>query len=152
MAENEPSQPPAEPAAAASTPAPPAAEGGGAGEDGATTSKKAAKKAEAKAKKEAEKARRAAEREAAAVASGKGGAGAGPTEDLAKDNYGTAGGKEGKKVQLSSEAVEISLKSVEEAHVGKAVKLRGWIQNARQQGFVFFVFFWSNMPANSLTY
>lgn len=138
MAENEPSQPPAEPAAAASTPAPPAAEGGGAGEDGATTSKKAAKKAEAKAKKEAEKARRAAEREAAAVASGKGGAGAGPTEDLAKDNYGTAGGKEGKKVQLSSEAVEISLKSVEEAHVGKAVKLRGWIQNARQQGFVFY--------------
>lgn len=134
MADKEATQPATEPPAAspAAAAATSAAEGG---EDGATTSKKAAKKAEAKAKKEAEKAKRAAEREAAAAASGKGG-NAGPTEDLAKDNYGVVKEKGGNKIQLSSEAAEISLKSVEEAHVGKTVKLRGWIQNARQQGFV----------------
>lgn len=120
---------PVDPPAAAAPPA----EGGE--EGAASTSKKAAKKAEAKAKKEAEKARRAAERDAAAAASGKGGAG--PTEDLAKDNYGNVR-ERGSQFQLSSEAVDISLKSVEEQHVGKSVKLRGWIQNARQQGYVVF--------------
>ncbi|RYO76406.1 hypothetical protein DL766_010599 [Monosporascus sp. MC13-8B] len=116
--------------------APPAPESGSApvaegGEEGAaTTSKKAAKKAEAKAKKEAEKARKAAERAAAAAAAS--GQGGGPTEDLARDNYGSV--KEGKRVQVSSEAAEINLKSLDESHVGKTVVLRAWIQNARQQG------------------
>lgn len=105
----------------------PAAEGG---EEGATTSKKAAKKAEAKAKKEAEKARRAAEREAAAATSGKP---TGPTEDLAKDNYGSV--KERKeKIKLSSEATDVSLRSLGEEHLGKTVVLRAWIQNSRIQG------------------
>lgn len=108
---------------------PPAAEGA---EDGATVSKKAAKKAEAKAKKEAEKAKRAAEREAAMQASGKGGA-SGPAEDLAKDSYGNVKDK-AEPIQLSPEAVDVSLKDIGKEHVGKTIVLRAWIQNARIQG------------------
>ncbi|KAI9158844.1 aspartyl-tRNA synthetase [Paramyrothecium foliicola] len=117
---------PAEPA----PPAAPPAEGAEGAEDGASVSKKAAKKAEAKAKKEAEKARRAAEREAAAAAAGKP---TGPTEDLAKDNYGNVK-ERGGKFQLSPDATDISLSSLGDEHVGKSVKLRAWIQNARIQG------------------
>ena len=100
----------------------PAAEGG---EDGGV-SKKAAKKAEAKAKKEAEKARRAAERAATAAASGS----AAQTEDLAKDNY----GQETHETKLSADLVEVNLKTLGDEHVGKSIKLRAWIQNARMQG------------------
>jgi aspartyl-tRNA synthetase len=109
--------PPAETPAAA-----PAAEGG---EDGGV-SKKAAKKAEAKAKKEAEKARRAAERAATTAASGS----AAQTEDLAKDNY----GQETHETKLSANLVEVNLKTLGDEHVGKSIKLRAWIQNARMQG------------------
>ncbi|EAQ89633.1 hypothetical protein CHGG_06252 [Chaetomium globosum CBS 148.51] len=112
-----PAPPPAETPAAA-----PAAEGG---EDGGV-SKKAAKKAEAKAKKEAEKARRAAERAATAAASGS----AAQTEDLAKDNY----GQETHETKLSADLVEVNLKKLGDEHVGKSIKLRAWIQNARMQG------------------
>jgi aspartyl/asparaginyl-tRNA synthetase len=105
----------------------PAAEGG---EEGAGPSKKAAKKAEAKAKKEAEKARRAAEREAAAAAAGKP---TGPTEDLAKDNYGNVKERKGQ-FELSPDATDISLSSLGEEHVGKSVLLRAWVQNGRIQG------------------
>lgn len=137
MADEKPTDPPAAPATG----------GEAAGEDGgAAPSKKAAKKAEAKAKKEAEKARKAAEREAAAAASGKGAA-AGPTEDLAKDNYGVVKDRADKSYALSPEAVDVSLKDVGDAHIGKLVKLRGWIQNARQQGCVVFPIF---MVPNSM--
>jgi aspartyl-tRNA synthetase len=112
-----PAPPPAETPAAA-----PAAEGG---EDGGV-SKKAAKKAEAKAKKEAEKARRAAERAATTAASGS----AAQTEDLAKDNY----GQETHETKLSADLVEVNLKTLGDEHVGKSIKLRAWIQNARMQG------------------
>ena len=95
----------------------------GAGEDGATTSKKGAKKAEAKAKKEAEKARKAAEREAAAAASS-----SAASEDLAKENYGDITHT----TKLTSSPVH--LRELGEEHVGKTVKLRAWIQNARMQG------------------
>jgi len=95
-----------------------------AGDDPSAPSKKGAKKAEAKAKKEAEKARKAAEREAAAAASGA----STSTEDLAKDNYGnvTYGAK------IEGEVVH--LRELKEEHVGKIIKVRAWIQNARMQG------------------
>ncbi|KUJ13740.1 aspartate-tRNA ligase [Mollisia scopiformis] len=95
-----------------------------AGEGEASQSKKGAKKAEAKAKKEAEKARKAAEREAQAQASGSGGA----TEDLAKENYGEI------THTTSIPAPQIHLRELGEEHVGKTVKVRAWIQNARMQG------------------
>lgn len=130
MAEEDASKPQTAPPPPAEAPTEaPAAEGG---EEGATVSKKAAKKAEAKAKKEAEKARRAAEREAAAAASGKP---TGPTEDLAKDNYGNVKERKGQ-FQLSAGAIDVSLSSLGDEHVGKSVLLRAWIQNARIQGFV----------------
>ncbi|KAK4102942.1 aspartyl-tRNA synthetase [Parathielavia hyrcaniae] len=113
-----PAPPPADPPAAAAS----AAEGG----EDSSTSKKSAKKAAAKAKKEAEKARHAAERAAAAAASGS----ASQTEDLAKDNY----GQETHETKLSTDAVEIDLKTLGDEHVGKTVELRAWIQNARMQG------------------
>ncbi|TAQ88564.1 hypothetical protein B7494_g3101 [Chlorociboria aeruginascens] len=99
------------------TPAAPAAEEG-------ATSKKGAKKAEAKAKKEAEKARKAAEREAAAAASGNTGAG----EDLAKENYGDI------TTATKSEVPNVHLREIGEEAVGKTIKVRAWIQNARMQG------------------
>ncbi|KAK0656659.1 hypothetical protein B0T16DRAFT_385335 [Cercophora newfieldiana] len=111
----------------AANPAPPPAEPPvDAGEEGASTSKKAAKKAEAKAKKEAEKARRAAERAAAMAAQSS----AAATEDLATENY----GDETPETKLSTDAIDIHLKTLGEEHVGKKVQLRGWIQNSRMQG------------------
>ncbi|KAH8802891.1 aspartyl-tRNA synthetase-like protein [Xylogone sp. PMI_703] len=95
-----------------------------AGEEGEKQSKKGAKKAEAKAKKEAEKAKRAAEREAAQAAAGGSGAG----EDLAKDNYGDITPT----TKLETEIVH--LRDLGESHVGKTIRLRAWIQNARMQG------------------
>ncbi|KAE9372591.1 aspartyl-tRNA synthetase-like protein [Stipitochalara longipes BDJ] len=90
-----------------------------------TTSKKGAKKAEAKAKKEAEKARKAAEREAAAASSST----AASAEDLAKGNYGDI------KTATGLPAGEFTkLEQIGEAHVGKTIKLRGYIQNSRMQG------------------
>ncbi|KAH7271512.1 hypothetical protein FSOLCH5_004386 [Fusarium solani] len=101
----------------------PAAEGGEGGEAG--PSKKALKKAEAKAKKEAEKARRAAEHEARQAAAK---AAAGNTEDLAKDNYGDS-------THLTKiDAERIKLRNLGDEHLGKTIKLRAWIQNARMQG------------------
>ncbi|KAI1460105.1 aspartyl-tRNA synthetase [Annulohypoxylon moriforme] len=88
-------------------------------------SKKGAKKAEAKAKKEAEKARKAAEREAAAAAQK---AASGGNEDLAKENYGDINHT----IRVAAEKVQ--LKHLGDEHVGKTVKLRAWIQNARMQG------------------
>jgi aspartyl-tRNA synthetase len=90
-----------------------------------TTSKKGAKKAEAKAKKEAEKARKAAEREAAAASSST----SASAEDLAKDNYGDVKTATGLPAGAFTKLAEIG-----EAHVGKTVKLRGYIQNSRMQG------------------
>jgi aspartyl-tRNA synthetase len=115
-----PAPPPADTPAAA--PVVDGAEGG----EGGTISKKAAKKAEAKAKKEAEKARRAAEQAAAKAASGA----AAQTEDLAKDNY----GQETHETKLSADAIEVSLKTLGDEHVGKTIELRAWVQNARMQG------------------
>ncbi|GJC82779.1 aspartate--tRNA ligase, cytoplasmic [Colletotrichum liriopes] len=105
----------------------PRPEAGEGGEGGEKQSKKGAKKAEAKAKKEAEKARRAAERQAAEAAAKASGGGAGG-EDLAKDNYGDV------TPQTKVDAERTSLRSIGAEHVGKAVKLRAWIQNSRMQG------------------
>jgi aspartyl-tRNA synthetase len=93
-------------------------------EDTSQPSKKGAKKAEAKAKKEAEKARKAAEREAQQAASGAGGA----SEDLAKGNYGEI--KPSTKLQVDT----VHLREINEQHIGKTIKVRAWIQNARMQG------------------
>ncbi|KAG4414930.1 hypothetical protein IFR04_011953 [Cadophora malorum] len=91
--------------------------------EGAEVSKKGAKKAEAKAKKEAEKARKAAEREALAASSA-----SASSIDNAKDNYG----------QISHiptiKAGIAHLRDLGEGDVGKTVKVRAWIQNARMQG------------------
>ncbi|RDW61458.1 aspartate-tRNA ligase [Coleophoma crateriformis] len=115
MAEPAPTAAPQDPAVApAAAPA--------AGEEGAV-SKKGAKKAEAKAKKEAEKARKAAEQAAKQAA-----AGGANSEDLAKDNYGEIKHT----TRLSSENVH--LREITEAHLGKTIKVRAWIQNARMQG------------------
>lgn len=114
-------QPPAAPPAEAK----PAAEGadGGGAEGEAGPSKKALKKAEAKAKKEAEKAKRAAEREAQQAAA----KAAENSEDKAKDNYGD-------RDIVTLAAPKVALKDYSEAHLGKTVKLRAWIQNSRMQG------------------
>ncbi len=102
--------------------------------EGEQTSKKAAKKAEAKAKKEALKAQKAAER-AAAEAAAKAAAGGGEEEDLAKGNYGdvaafaATGG-----IRFTDGAQPVALPQLGEAHVDKAVRLYGWIQNSRMQG------------------
>ncbi|KAF4457320.1 aspartyl-tRNA synthetase [Fusarium austroafricanum] len=110
--------------------APPPAEkapaaGAEAVEGEAGPSKKALKKAEAKAKKEAEKARRAAEHEARQAAAK---AAAGSTEDLAKDNYGDS-------THLTKiDAERVKLRNLSDEHLGKTIKLRAWIQNARMQG------------------
>lgn len=124
--------PPAEqqPAAAAPAETPAAAPAAEGAEGAEGPSKKAQKKAEAKAKKEAEKARRAAEREAAAKAAGKS---TGPTEDLAKDNYGVVKERKGQ-FELSADVEDVNLKNIGEEHVGKAVIVRAWVQNARIQG------------------
>ncbi|RDW77614.1 aspartyl-tRNA synthetase-like protein [Coleophoma cylindrospora] len=115
MAEPAPTAVPQDPAvASAAAPA--------AGEEGAV-SKKGAKKAEAKAKKEAEKARKAAEQAAKQAA-----AGGANSEDLAKDNYGEIKHT----TKLTSENVH--LREITEAHLGKTIKVRAWIQNARMQG------------------
>ncbi|KAF9879392.1 putative aspartyl-tRNA synthetase [Colletotrichum karsti] len=116
-APTDPAKPTENPAAAAA----PAGE-----EGGEKQSKKGAKKAEAKAKKEAEKARKAAERQAAeAAAKAAGGAGG---EDLAKDNYGDVTHK------TKVEAERVNLRDVGDEHIGKSIKLRGWVQNSRMQG------------------
>ncbi|KAM5510616.1 aspartyl-tRNA synthetase [Fusarium oxysporum f. sp. phaseoli] len=116
-AEQAAAPPPAEQAPAVSGEA---VEGGEAG-----PSKKALKKAEAKAKKEAEKARRAAEHEARQSAAK---AAAGNTEDLAKDNYGDS-------THLTKiDAERVKLRNLNDEHLGKTIKLRAWIQNARMQG------------------
>ncbi|KAI1080549.1 aspartyl-tRNA synthetase [Whalleya microplaca] len=112
------SEPPVDPAQAAG--AAPPADG-----EGAAQSKKGAKKAEAKAKKEAEKARKAAEREAAAAAQKAAGGG---NEDLAKDNYGDI------THTTKVDADKVHLKDLSDEHIGKTIKLRAWIQNARMQG------------------
>lgn len=105
-------------------PAPPPADApqdGAEGEQG--PSKKALKKAEAKAKKEAEKAKRAAEREAAlAAAKAKE-----DSEDKAVDNYGD-------RDIVALAADKVVLRDYSDAHLGKTVKLRGWVQNSRMQG------------------
>lgn len=114
-------QPPAAPPAEAK---PAAAAEGAEGADGeAGPSKKALKKAEAKAKKEAEKAKRAAEREAQQAAA----KAAENSEDKAKDNYGD-------RDIVTLTAPKVALKDYSEAHIGKTVKLRAWIQNSRMQG------------------
>ncbi|KAK4200583.1 tRNA synthetases class II-domain-containing protein [Triangularia verruculosa] len=105
-------------------PAPPAEAPEVAGEE-AGPSKKALKKAEAKAKKEAEKAKRAAERAAATAQ-----ASAAAAEDHATGNY----GQETHETKLSDDAIEISLKTLNDEHLGKKVKLRAFLQNARMQG------------------
>lgn len=115
MAEPTPTSIPQDPAVA-----PTAAQA--AGEEG-TVSKKGAKKAEAKAKKEAEKARKAAEQAAKQATTG-----GSNTEDLAKDNYGEIKHT----TRLSSEPVH--LRDISESYIGKTVKVRAWIQNARMQG------------------
>ncbi|KAF4984205.1 hypothetical protein FZEAL_545 [Fusarium zealandicum] len=117
---------PTEKPAAAPPAEDPSSAGGDAAEGGeAGPSKKALKKAEAKAKKEAEKARRAAEHEARQAAAK---AAAGSTEDLAKDNYGDS-------IHLTKiDAERVQLKKINEEHLGKTIKLRAWIQNARMQG------------------
>lgn len=89
-------------------------------------SKKAAKKAEAKAKKEALKAQRAAERVAVASTSNE------PEEDPSKDYYGAA--TPALLNSFSSDAEDVSLKSINESHVGKKVVIRAWLQNTRMQG------------------
>lgn len=89
-------------------------------------SKKAAKKAEAKAKKEALKAQRAAERVAVASASNE------PEEDPSKDYYGSA--TPALLNTFSPDAEDVSLKSINESHVGKKVIIRAWLQNTRMQG------------------
>lgn len=109
--------PPAETAPAAG------AEAGEGGEAG--PSKKALKKAEAKAKKEAEKAKRAAEHQAKQAAAK---AAAGNTEDLAKENYGNI------TPSTKVEAERIQLKNIGDDLLGKTIKVRAWIQNARMQG------------------
>ncbi|KAI0173616.1 aspartyl-tRNA synthetase [Hypoxylon sp. FL1284] len=111
------SEPPVDPAQAA----------GSAPADGESPaqSKKGAKKAEAKAKKEAEKARKAAEREAAAAAQK---AASGGNEDLAKENYGDI------HHTTKVDAEKVQLKNLGDEHLGKTIKLRAWIQNARMQG------------------
>ncbi|KAM0439666.1 hypothetical protein ACHAPT_000758 [Fusarium lateritium] len=121
MADAPTEQPAAPPPAEEKAPAAEAAtEGGEAG-----PSKKALKKAEAKAKKEAEKAKRAAEHEARQAAAK---AAAGNTEDLAKDNYGDS-------THLTKiDAERIKLRNLGDEHLGKTIKLRAWIQNARMQG------------------
>lgn len=111
----------AEPPKETSIPTDPALKAAAEGEAG--QSKKGAKKAEAKAKKEAEKARKAAEREAQALASG-----SGPSEDLAKENYGDISHK------ITIPSPQIHLRDLGEEHFGKTVKFRAWIQNARMQG------------------
>lgn len=124
-----PTDPAIDPANAAaststSTAAAPAGEEGGEG----ATSKKGAKKAEAKAKKEAEKARKAAEQEAQRA-----NAKAKAEQDLAKDNYGDV--KPVFKLSTDAEKVpQIHLRNLGEEHIGKTVKVRAWIQNARMQG------------------
>lgn len=118
MADQNP--PPTEP-----KPADPPAEGTAEGEAG--PSKKALKKAAAKAEKEALKAKRAAEH-AANQAAAK--AAAGNTEDLATDNYGDATLAKSKAI----EAERVHLKDLKDEHLGKTIKLRGWIQNSRMQG------------------
>ncbi|KAM5346848.1 hypothetical protein ACJ41O_009853 [Fusarium nematophilum] len=125
MADEQPSAaPPVETAPAENAPAgdTPAA-GGEGGEPG--PSKKALKKAEAKAKKEAEKARRAAEHQAKQAAAK---AAAGNTEDLAKENYGD------NTHTTTVDAERVKLKAIGDKHLGKTIKLRAWIQNARMQG------------------
>lgn len=109
-----PTPPPA--TASTSTPAAGTAEG-------AEVSKKGAKKAEAKAKKEAEKARKAAEREALAASSA-----AASAVDHAKDNYGHI------THTTKIPAAIAHLRDLGEGDVGKTVKVRAWIQNARMQG------------------
>lgn len=96
------------------------AEGGEAG-----PSKKALKKAEAKAKKEAEKARRAAEHQASQAAAK---AAAGNSEDLAKGNYGEA------LPDTKTASERLHLRDIGHEHIGKTVRVRGWIQNSRMQG------------------
>lgn len=120
---------PNDPAAQANPPPPaenpPAAAGEGAEGGEAGPSKKALKKAEAKAKKEAEKARRAAEHQAKQAAAK---AAAGNTEDLALDNYGDA-------THITKvEAERVKVKDIGDEHLGKNIKVRAWIQNARMQG------------------
>lgn len=89
-------------------------------------SKKAAKKAEAKAKKEALKAQRAAERVAVASTSNE------PEEDPSKDYYGSA--TPALLNAFSPGAEDVSLKSINESHVGKKVIIQAWLQNTRMQG------------------
>ncbi|ROT35353.1 aspartyl-tRNA synthetase [Sodiomyces alkalinus F11] len=126
-----PATDPAQAAAAAAAspsnnPSPPTGDNGG-DAGGEKQSKKGAKKAEAKAKKEAEKARKAAEREAAEAAR-KAAGGAAGGEDLAKDNYGDPNHT------TKVEAERVHLRDLGEEHVGKSVKVRGWVQNSRMQG------------------
>ncbi|KAH8677061.1 hypothetical protein BGZ61DRAFT_360652 [Ilyonectria robusta] len=111
------------PAETAPTAGAEAGEGGEGGEAG--PSKKALKKAEAKAKKEAEKAKRAAEHQAKQAAAK---AAAGNTEDLAKENYGNI------TPSTKVEAERIQLKNIGDDLLGKTIKVRAWIQNARMQG------------------
>lgn len=89
-------------------------------------SKKAAKKAEAKAKKEALKAQRAAERVAVASTSNE------AEEDPAKDFYGAA--TPALLSSFATDAEDVSLKNITDAHVGKTVIIRAWLQNTRMQG------------------
>jgi hypothetical protein len=116
MASEQPKEVPTDPAI-------PSSSAPAAGDDAAATSKKGAKKAEAKAKKEAEKARKAVEREALAASSS-----AAAAEDLAKDNYGEISKDRPIDVEI------VHLRDLAEEHVGKTIKLRAWIQNARAQG------------------
>ncbi|KAG5986608.1 hypothetical protein E4U43_005438 [Claviceps pusilla] len=124
MADNPPPPVP-QPEAAAAQPIADAAAATAGAEDEAGPSKKALKKAEAKAKKEAEKAKRAAEHQAKQAAAK---AAAGNTEDLAKENY----GRVSRQTNVSAE--RLHLRDVNESHLGKTFKVRGWIQNSRMQG------------------
>lgn len=112
-------QPPAE------KPAAPAAGDAAAPEGEAGPSKKALKKLQKEKEKAEAKAKRAAEHAANQAAAQ---AAAGNTEDLAKDNYGDA------TAQTKVDAERVNLRSIDDSHIGKTIKLRAWIQNSRMQG------------------
>jgi aspartyl-tRNA synthetase len=111
----------------AADPTGPEAGGGSEAGGAAGVSKKAAKKAEAKAKKEAQKAQRELELAVHQQHA------ADPANDPAKDNYGKDSSSPWP-AALAKDAEEVQLRTLGEAHVGKVVVLRAWLQNSRMQG------------------
>ncbi|KAK0737514.1 hypothetical protein B0T21DRAFT_410958 [Apiosordaria backusii] len=89
-------------------------------------------------KRDAAKAKRAAERAAATTQ-----ASAAAAEDHATDNY----GQETHETKLSADAIEISLKTPNDERLGKKVKLRAFLQNARMQGAKMTFVVYLNLPS-----